>query len=125
MAKYNGVGIQFGVTSSMSTVTGVLQTRDHGYESDKEIVRNGIGDTVSATYYDLRETATFDFVTTGASGGVVTATFPAVGDKVTVVDTIYTQIANTNWLVDNVDTKGSNTTALRVSLKMTRYPAIA
>lgn len=124
MAKYRGVGVNFGVSSSLAAVTGAFQTRDHGYRADNELIRNGSGDAVEKTFYNANEEASFEYVATGASGGAVTVTVPAVGDLMTITDPTYTAIAATNWIVDSVDVKGSNTTATRVTVKLNKYGAI-
>jgi hypothetical protein len=125
MAIYHGVGVNFGISSSLAAVTGAFQTRDHNYESGAEIIANGSGDTVEKTWYDVRQTATFEYVSTGAGpGGSVAVTMPTIGSILVVSDTGYTQIANSYWLVDKVSTKGSNTSAVRVTVNLTYYPLI-
>ncbi len=123
--RYHGVGVNFGINTGVSTVTGLFQTRDQSFVSEAETIKNGIGDTYEKTFYDLHQTATFEFVATGAGpSGTVPVIIPSVGDIITVTDTIYTQIAGTNWMVDGIDSKGSNTAAVRVTLKLTEYPNI-
>jgi len=125
MATYHGVGVNFGVSSSFSGVTGAFQTRDHSIQSGNEIIANGIGDPVNKTYYGQYETATFEYVATGAGpSGTVAVTYPTQGSTLTITDTVYTQISGSSWLVDKVSTKGSNTTSVRVTCELTRYPLI-
>ena len=126
MAKYHGIAVNFRVASAIGSVVGVFQSRDHSYEADNEMIKSGLGDTVEKTFYDLRETATFEYVASAAGGptGAAAVTVPTVGDTMTVTDSVYAAIAGTTWLVDNVDVKGSNTTATRVTVKVARYPAI-
>ncbi len=123
---YKGVGVHWGVNSTGVAAYGTfkLQSRDHTLKSEMETVRDAEGTTVSKVYYDPNEEATFEYIPTGASGGGVTPTLPACGDMVTVTDAAYTRIANTNWLVDEVSTKSSNTSVMRVTVRMTRYPSI-
>lgn len=125
--KYHGVAVNFGVGSAIGSVTGVFQTRDHALEADNEMIRNGTGDTVEKTFYDTgRETCTFEYVASqaGAASGAATVTYPTVGDAFTVTDATYTQIVGTSWLCDSVDIRGSNTTAVRVTVRATRYALI-
>lgn len=128
---YKGVGCHWGVGSTTYTLTnGKLQTRDHGKKSEKESIKDADGVTVNVTYYDPNEEATFEVVTTGSAGtGNVIPVIPACGDVVTFTDAVYTAISGsatgTNvWLVDDVSTKGSNTAALRVTVKCIRYTGI-
>lgn len=123
---YKGVGVHWGVTSSGATAFGTmkLQTRDHTLKSDMDTIRDADGVTVAKIYYDPTQEASFEYIPTGASGGAVTPTLPTIGDVVTVTDSTYTQIAATNWLVDDVSTRSSNTGVMRVTIRMTRYPQI-
>lgn len=121
MASYHGVGVNFGVSSSIAAVTGAFQTRDNTYNASNESIMNGSGAFVEDTTYGQYETATFEYVATGAGPGVTAAvTFPTVGDIITVTDTGYTQIAQTNWIVRDVTIRGSNTTATRVTCNLWR-----
>jgi hypothetical protein len=108
----------------MNSISGAFQTRDHTYLSEKEVIRNGTGESVAKIYYDPTQEATFTYVATGASGGAVSVTVPTIGDFATVTDNGYTAIAATTWLVDEVSTAGSNTGAVRVTVKLTKYPSI-
>lgn len=127
---YRGVGCHWGVGSSTGVLVGKLQTRDHTRKSDKDTIRDADGVEVSAIYYDPNEEATFEAVVTGSAGvGDATPTMPANGDVVTITDTKYTQISGsatgTNvWLVDDVSTKSGNTSAMRISLKLSRYSGV-
>ena len=124
MATYRGIGVNFGISSSLANITGAMQTRDHQYRSETEMVRNSYGDTVAKIYYDASEEATFSWIATGTSGGSITVTLPTIGALLTVTDAGYTQIAGTTWLVDDVSTAGSNTGAVKVTAKLSKYPNI-
>ena len=124
MPNYRGVGINFGISSSLASITGAMQTRDHSYKSETEMIKNGGGDTVAKVYFDFSEEATFTYVATGASGGAVTVTTGSIGALMTVTDSTYPAIAGTSWLVDDVSTAGSNTGAVKVTMKLSRYPNI-
>jgi hypothetical protein len=123
---YRGVNINFGIGSTVTSVTGLFQTNDHALESDNEIIRDGTGAESEKTYYAFKQTATFEYVATqsGAANGAATVSPPLVGALITVTDTNYPLIAESSWLLDNVDIKRSNTAALRVTLKLTFYPQI-
>jgi hypothetical protein len=126
MALYHGIGVNFGLSSSLTDISGAFQTRDHSYQSGNEIINNGQGDPIEKTYHGQYETATFEYVATGTGpGGAVTVTLPSQGLTLTVTDTLYGQIAGSSWLVEKVSTKGSNTTAVRVTCDLVRYPLIS
>jgi len=123
---YKGVGCHWGVGSTTAVVafgTFKLQTRDYTRKSEMETIRDYEGTTVSKIYYDPTEEATFEYVVTAASGGVAAPTLPAIGDVITVVDTV-SGVGGTSWLCDDVSTKSSNTSCMRVTVKMTKYPSI-
>lgn len=125
MAKFHGVGVNFGVSSSLAGVTGAFQTEDNTDASSNEKIMDGGGTFQNASYYGFFQEATFEYVATGAGpSGTIAVTKPAVGDILVVTNTTHTQIAGTNWIVENVDTKGSNTTAHRVTVKLWRADAI-
>ena len=122
---YHGVGVNFGIATGITSVTGMFQTNDHGLTADTEIIRDGTGAEIEKTFYAFKSTATFEYVATGTGpSGTVAVTAPSVGQMVTVTDTNYAVIAATNWIVDSVDIKRSNVAAVRVTLKLTLYPSI-
>lgn len=124
MATYHGIGVNFGVSSSLAGVTGAFQTRDHNVQASNESVMSGGGEFVEDTTYGGFETAVFEYVATGVSGGAVPVTVPTVGALLTVTDAGYAAIAQTNWIVRSVDVRGSNTTATRVTCNLWRATAI-
>ena len=123
---YRGIAVNFGLASGITSITGQFQTNDHGYEADNEIIRDGTGAEVEKTFYAFKMTATFEYVASAAGGpsGGATVTVPTIGALATVTDAAYPAIAATNWIVDGVDVKRSNVTAVRVTVKMTLYPSI-
>ena len=122
---YHGVGVNFGIATGITSVTGMFQTNDHGITSDNEIIRDGTGAEVQKTFYAFKMTGTFEYVATGTGpSGTSLVTHPGVGAMVSVLDANYPAINATNWLVDSVDIKRSNVAAVRVTLKMTQYPSI-
>ena len=123
---YHGIAINFGIASGITTAVGVFQTNDHGVISDNEIIRDGTGAEIEKTFYAFKQTATFEYVASqaGAPVGNSTVTYPLVGAMVTITDSIYPNIADTHWLVDDIAIRRSNVTAVRVTLKLTNYPSI-
>ena len=120
------VGVNFAISSSLAAMTGAMQTRDHEYKTEVESIRDGSGTTVSRVYYDASEEATFEYVATGTNGVVnATVTVPTNGALMTVTDASYSAIAGSTWIVENVATKVSNTSAVRVTVKLSRWPGIS
>lgn len=126
MALYHGISINFGISSSLAGVTGVFQTKDHSFNIEHELVRDGFGEFVQKTYFGTADEGTIEWIVTAAGGpdGKAVPTLPALGGMIVLTDTNDTSIAATTWLVDNVSTRGSNTTALRATAKLTKYPLI-
>ena len=125
---YKGVGCHWGVASTTYSMTnGKLQSRDHSKKAATETIKDSDGVTISKIIFDPNEEATFEAVITGSAGtGTVVPVLPAIGDAVVVTDTVNFQIsgsasgANT-WLVDDVSTKSSNSSAMRVTIKLSRF----
>lgn len=126
MATYHGVGVNFGVSSSLAAVTGAFQTRDHSYAASNESIMDGAGVFVEDTTFGDYQTATFEYVATNTSTAVgnATVTVPTVGASLVVTDNGYSAIAGNYWIVRSVDVKGSNTTATRVTVNLWRATAI-
>lgn len=124
---YRGVDVHWSVKSTSITGAGIfkLQSTDHGLQADTEIVQDGSGFACNKTYYNFNETATLEVVITGAGAtGAVTPVLAEPSDIITITDIVYTQLAGTDWLVDSVSIKRSNTTAMRVTYSLSRYPLI-
>ena len=124
---YKGVGVHWGVNSTTVTAFGTckIQSRDHSKKSQSETIKDSEGVTVSKIYYDPTEEISFEYVPTTATGGTATPTLPDIGTFITMSnDTAYTAIANKVFIVDDVSTKSSNTSAMRVTIKATYYPQI-
>ena len=122
---YHGVGINWGTYSTVQGAVGAFQSRDHGIRADSELVKDGGDTTVSKVYWDFREEATFTYVATqgGYNFGNAYVSYPNIASWVYVTDTVYPAISG-YWLVDDVSIIGSNTSATRVTLKLSRYPNI-
>jgi hypothetical protein len=126
MPTYKGVKVNFGVSSSLAAVgTFSLQSRDHTKKSDKEENRGSQGDVEQVTYYNQTEEATFTYIRKdgSASGGNLTISATVdPGTSVTVADANnYNVITGSTWIVEEVSTQGSNTGALRETLRLMRY----
>lgn len=123
---HKGVGVHWGVTSTGCTGFGtfVLQSRDFSKRADSEVIQNASGFTVNKTFFNHNDSATLEVVVTGSSGGAVAPVLAEVGDVVTITDSTFTNIAGTNWLVEDVSSRSSNTSAMRLSFSLTKYPLI-
>lgn len=126
MAILNGVNVNWGVDTTVSGVNGLFQTRDHNYKVQSEEIKDGGETTLSKAYWDFMEEATFTYVAFQFSGtpGYANVDIPYIGQFVNVIDGRYQPI-NGFWLVDDIVIAGSNTSAARVTLKLTRYPYVA
>ena len=125
MAVFHGVSVNWGVETNIEGVTGLMQTRDHTLASNAELVVDGGETPVSKVYWGIYEEATFVYVATDFTyrSGNAKYMLPDIGSTVYVSDAINNQLDG-NWMVDNVATHTSNTTATRVTLKLSRYPQI-
>lgn len=124
MAIFHGVGINFGVGSTVIGVNGAFQTRDHSIIAESELIKDGGETTVSKVYWDMQEHATFTYVAFQPGYwpfGNATVSMPDIASFVTVYDTTYAQIVG-SWLVDEITVTSSNTTATKVTLHLSRYP---
>jgi|ERR1035437_1104773 hypothetical protein len=124
---FHGVSINWGVNTTISGITGLMQTREHSFHANSELILDG-GDTpVSKVWWGMYEEATFTYVATEYSNNSGNAQYylPDIGDIVYLSDTVNTQLGGLPWFVDNITTHTGNTTATRVTLKLSRYPQIA
>lgn len=123
MAVHHGVGVNWGVYSSVVGVNGAFQAREHSYKFSSELVRDAGNTTVSKVYYDPVETATFTYVAAqpvNYTSGNAPVDIPTMGTFIQVVDNRYPAIAG-YWLVDGISVVSSNTTAARVTLQLSRH----
>lgn len=138
MAKFHGVGVNFGIDTTIVGVNGMFQTRDHTYMADSELITD-TGDTpVSKCYWNYREEATFTYVAVNPSRniGACRVDVPQIGTFISIVDYNYTYDSTDGgynyainayrgpWLVDGVSISNSNTSAVRVTVRLSRYPFI-
>jgi hypothetical protein len=125
MALFHGIVINFGIGTTMFGYSGLFQSRTHGYKANSEEVKDGGQNTVGKGYFDYHEEAAFTYIPVSPTGGVNAGNLvfgtPVIGTYVTLTDNNnYGQISGL-WLVEDVDTNTSNTTAVRVNVKLMRY----
>jgi hypothetical protein len=127
-----GVSIKFGTSDStaipgFAAGTFVLQDEDHDKDAKVEDVDDADGITVQRTIYNPSEKAKFHFVYKGASASAVATAlgsatwFPAIGAIGTVTNAVDAAIAGTNWIIEKVAKKRSNTKAMLVTLDLVRF----
>lgn len=138
MATFHGTSINFGIGSTIVGINGLFQAREHHYAANSEVILDGGNSTVSKVYWDFREDASFTYVaaqpTTGFGNALVNV--PQLGSFITVVDYVYPAVSTDGgyqyainayrgqWLVDDITISNSNSTAIRVTLKLSRYPLL-
>ena len=125
-AVFHGVGINFGIAGGIVGVNGLFQTRDHNFSADSQLIEDGSETPVSKVFWKFKEEATFIYVA-AAPGywpyGNAPVQYPIIGEWITVLDTNYPDIVG-QWLTDDVTISNSNTTAVRVAVKLSRYPYV-
>jgi hypothetical protein len=121
--RFHGIGINWGVNSTIIGVNGLFQTREHSSTAKSKEIVDGGETTVSKAYWDFKQTATFTYVAAQYGGpfGNSNVDVPTIGNFVTVFDPSYAYI-NGDWLVDAASVASSNTSAARVTLTLSRYP---
>lgn len=128
MGLFHGqVGINWGVGSTISSVFGSFQSRDHHIKAQAEDIKDGGETTVSKVYWDSIEESTFSYVAIQNGPnlfGTAPVSFPSIGMFVQVFDSVLYPVIAGFWLVDDIDINSSNTAATRVTLRLTRYPFI-
>lgn len=125
MAVFHGVSVNWGVNTNISGVSGLLQTRDHTFNANSELILDGGETPVSKVWWGMYEEATFTYVATDFSynNGNAQYYLPDIGDIVYLSDVVNNQLDGA-WFVENIVTHTSNTTATRVTLKLSRYPNV-
>lgn len=123
---HKGVGVHWGVSSTGCTGFGTfaLQSRDLSKRADSEVIQDATGFATNKTFFNHTDSATLEVVFTGSSGGNLTPTIAEIGDTLTITDSVFTQIAGTTWIVEDVSVRSSNTTAMRATVNLTKYPKI-
>ena len=136
--KVHGLSVSFGVGSEVFGVYGLYQSRDHHYIANSETVHDGGETSVSKLYWDYREELVLTYVAYQPVNNFPNAlvTTPQIGTFVRLADPNYPQDSTDGgvnyainavrgmWLVDDIACSNSNTSAVRVTLKLSRYPQV-
>ncbi len=122
----HGVGLNFGIDSTIINVNGAFQTREHHYEVDKREIKDGGETVVSLAYSNPREEATFSYIAIqlfATPFGNAFVSIPVIGSRIQIIDQRYPRIAGF-WVCDDIQLNNSNITAVKVSLRLSRYPYV-
>lgn len=116
-----GKGTLFSLNGQSFNFTGSLSYQDSEYtkKSDIEEIRDSNGEEVTWNFYNVKFDGTFTGVLTGTSGSVSITSY-APGSLFTFTDTNDTMGAATNWVLEEVSPKRSNTTSARIQFKLRR-----
>lgn len=139
MAGQKGTPVNFafgsaaGITITSPSLTGyLLQSAQHGLESDLATFRNGDGDVVNETFYDQRGTAELRVLITDATNiaGARTNTTLDNFPPGTIVNisacAARPDLVESNWLVTEAGPRveGENTTAAMIVIPLRRRAGI-
>lgn len=127
--SYQGLNISWGLGANDLVITGVgmvVQSNDTEIKYDEMEVRDQRGNVVAWVGYNPTDSATMEYVVTasGAAAGTAAISYPSQGSKITVGGNSDEPISGSNWIVQSVTLRRSNTDATKVSLKMIRYKGI-
>ena len=128
--RNNGVGVHWGVSSTSITGYGILSITgtSQGLDGDTATATNGNGFVVTEVTYNHRETATLDVWFSGSASStnitIASASVPQPGDLVTIVDSVDTGLAGTNWIAGSMNINRSATDLAKASVSLRRYALI-
>jgi hypothetical protein len=115
------IGINFGITSTVETITGLFQLRDHKPQFESRLLKDVNNKTTAKLYFDPKEVLIFTYIAAAPfQTAAAPVTMPNIGTQVLIVDPIYPYI-NGTWLIDEIESHASNTTATRVVVKLSRF----
>ena len=129
---YYGLNIAWGLGNTsvtMSNASGIFQSIEHDLKLDENEVRDQRGNVVAWTGYNPTEEATFEYyisdfasAASGSSAETLGTSVPDRGTKVSVTSTQL--VSGSSWIIKDTLLRHTNTEAVKVTLKATRYPAI-
>jgi hypothetical protein len=131
-AIFNGVAMDFGAgdlgITPISGKVGTFTVQDWDWDttSEKDVVKNASGVTITATYFDPTQTATFNVVIsgTGIANAQAQIILPPRGTICAINSSLYPAIAGTNWIIEKAKIKATNTKNKIASFELMQYPAI-
>lgn len=127
---YQGLNISWGLGPTdytISGVSGLFQTSDVEMKYDEAEIRDQRGNVTAWVGYNPSDTATLEWIAkdTGSASGNAVSTYPTQGTKITVGADGADPISGSNWIVQGVSIRRTNTDAAKISAKVIRYKGIA
>jgi hypothetical protein len=125
-------GSAAGLTLTSPTITGILlQSAEHGLESELATVRDGDGTTCTDIYYDQRGTASFVFKVSGsgiaaARTNTTLAAYPPGTILIIATCAARPDLVQTNWVVTEAGPKvsGGNADVAEITVPIRRRAGI-
>jgi len=123
---YNGLGVLWGLSSTIGTITGLgalslAQSEEATLSADEELIRDPDGNTKTVVKYDHKAKATLEFIPTSSSNtGTITVTMIPAGATVAITDANLTTVGGT-WIVDDCVAVRSNTKELMARVSLSKY----
>ena len=128
--QYWGVSINWGLGPTAMTILSVgmlVQTNDDELSYDKWEGRDQRGGVVAVAFYNPHDTATVEWISTTSGSydsGDASITYPTQGSMITIGAESSDPVSGSNWLVDSIMVRKSNTDACKIQLKITRYAGV-
>lgn len=125
---YYGLDIFWGLGPTQIVipgVTGIYQSADYEAKLDELEIKDQRGNVVSWVGYNPTETIQLEYFASdvATASGSATITYPDRGSKISI--TTDTTASGSGWIVQSDVIKRTNTDALKITLKCTRYPSIS
>lgn len=129
---FYGINIAWGLGSgsmSATNCTGIFQSVEHDNKIDIWEGRDQRGNVVAWGGYNPTETCVIEYFVSDASAASGSAS-PTFGTNVCQQAAKITigagfPVSGTSWIIDDVLIRATNTDAMKITLKGTRYPGIA
>lgn len=126
---FQGVSLAWGLGGTdytIASVAALFQSADTDIKYDELEIRNQRGSVVTWVGYNPSDSATLEYVITGSGSGSGSATIshPTQGAKISIGAATDDPISGSNWIVQGVTVRRTNTDAAKVSLKVIRYQLI-
>ena len=127
-----GYSISWGLGSNIYTIGGAQvlpQSSDDELGYDTAQIRDGFGITRAYVFYDPHDSATIEFAvinnTASYDGYTASMSYPTQGTMVSLSGPPDGDpISGSNWLVNGVTLRRTNTDCTKIQLKVTRYGGI-
>jgi hypothetical protein len=123
------VGLTWGLGATAYTVPSasmLVQSADTEMTLDKVEARDQRGNVVAIAFYNPHDTATIEYINVSATAdnGTASIGYPVQGTLITVGADASDPISGSNWMVDSAMVRRSNTDAVKVQLKLSRYAGV-